>query len=67
MWVCHLAGEERAGCFAYVVFLLSCGCWCSVSLPHSALGWSASCHCDISRSYSLTFRHNRLTSFVLPF
>ena len=26
-------------CFTLIVFLLSCGCLCSVSLPHSAVGW----------------------------
>ena len=40
-WFCnHLAEEERAGCFNLVIFFLSCGCWCSVSLPHCAVGWS---------------------------
>ena len=34
----YLAGEERAGCFAWFVFLGSCdGC---VALPHGALGLS---------------------------
>ena len=30
----------RAGCFVLIVFLLSCGCLCSVSLPCDAVGWS---------------------------
>ena len=28
----HLAEEERAGYFTLTVFLLSCGCYCPVSL-----------------------------------
>ena len=28
-----------AGCFASLVFLLSCGCLYSVSLPCGAVGW----------------------------
>ena len=41
----HLDGEERAGCFALTVFLMSCYSQCSVALPHSAVGWSAMCDC----------------------
>ena len=37
----HPAGEERAGCYTLIVFLLSCDCQCSVSLSHSDMGWSA--------------------------
>ena len=37
----HLDGEERAGCFALTVFLMSGDSQCSVALPHGALGWSA--------------------------
>ena len=43
----HLDEEEIAGCFAFIVFLMSCDCWCSVNLPNSALGWSAVCDCGI--------------------
>ena len=32
----RLAEEKGAGSFALIVFLLSCGCRCSVSLPRSA-------------------------------
>ena len=49
----HLAGEGRAGCFTLIVFLLPCGCWCSVSLPHIAEGRFAVCDCGITWSYSL--------------
>ena len=44
----HLDEEERAGCFALVVFLMFSDCLFSVALPHSAVGWSAVCKCGIS-------------------
>ena len=43
--------REVACCYALVVFLLSCDCWCSVSLPYGAVSWSAVCDCGISWSY----------------
>ena len=46
----HLDEEERAGCFALIVFLMSCYCYCSVALPHCAMGWSAVC------DYVITFK-----------
>ena len=46
-WICnHLDGEERAGCFALFVFLVSCDC--CVALPLNARGLSAVCDCGIS-------------------
>ena len=46
-WFCnHLDGEERAGCFALFVLLLSCDC--CVALPHGATNLSAVCDCVIS-------------------
>ena len=39
----HLAEEERNGCFAFIVFLLSCGCLCAVTLPRGAIDCSAVC------------------------
>ena len=48
-----LMGKKRAGCFALIVFLMSCDCKCSVSLPHNVVDWSAVCDCGISWSYSL--------------
>ena len=30
---------------------MNCVYWCSVALPHCALGWSAMCNCGISWSY----------------
>ena len=34
---------------------LICDCYCSLTLPHGAVGWSAVCECGISWSYSLFF------------
>ena len=45
-------GEERAGCFALFVFLVSCDC--CVALPYDGTGLSAVCDCGISSSHSLT-------------
>ena len=42
----HLDGEERAGCFALFVLLVSRDC--CVALPHDATGLSAVCDCGIS-------------------
>ena len=42
----HLDGEEKAGCFAWFVFLVSRDC--SVALPCGTLGLSAGCDCGIS-------------------
>ena len=42
----HLDGEERAGCFALFVFLVSLD-FC-VALPRGAMGLSAVCDCGIS-------------------
>ena len=41
-----LMGEERAGCFAEFVFLVSRGGW--AALPRGATGLSAVCDCGIS-------------------
>ena len=38
--------RERAGCFALLVFLVSCEC--CVALPHHATDLSADCDCGIS-------------------
>ena len=45
-------GEDRAGCFAWFVFLVSRDC--CVALPRGSMGLSAVCDCGISLSYSLT-------------
>ena len=39
------------GCFTFIVFLVSYGCYCTVTLPHGAVGWSAVCDCGIFWSY----------------
>ena len=39
----HIDGEERAGYFTLIVFLVDCDCYCSVALPHGAMGLSAMC------------------------
>ena len=44
----HLEEEEIAGCFAFILLWMSCYCRCSVTLPRSAVGWSAVCDCGIS-------------------
>ena len=40
--------EERSGCFAFIVFRISCYCICSLTLSRSAVGWSSVCVCGIS-------------------
>ena len=40
----------------FITFLMPCGCYCSLSLPHGAVVWSVVCGCDISWSYSI-FEH----------
>ena len=49
----HLDGEERAGCFAYFVFLVSRDC-CG-ALPRGAINLSAVCDCGISDHAHLLF------------
>ena len=48
-------GRERAGCLTFIVFWMSCSCYCYLTLPHSAVSWSVVCYCGISLSYSLAF------------
>ena len=40
--------EERADCFVFIIFWMSCYYKCSVALSHSAVGWSAVCDCGIT-------------------
>ena len=42
----HLDGKERAGCFALFVFLVSRDC--CVVFPHGVMDLSAVCDCGIS-------------------
>ena len=51
----HLDGERRVGCFTLIAFLISCGCKCSVALPHCTMGWFAVRDCGVSYSYLLAF------------
>ena len=51
----HLAEKETAGYFTKNVFLLSCDCLYSASLPRGAMSWSVDCDFGIYRSYSLAF------------
>ena len=44
----HLDEEERAGCFAFIVFQMSCYSKCFEAHPQGAEGWSAVCDCAIS-------------------
>ena len=44
----HLEGEEKTGCFAFIVLQMYCYYYCFVALPRSALGWSAVCDCGIT-------------------
>ena len=46
----YLDEEERACCFAFIVFLMSCYCKCSMapSCWVGAVGWSAVCDSGIS-------------------
>ena len=43
-----LRKREIVSCFTFIVFMLSCGCLCSVSLPHDSMGWSAVSDCGIT-------------------
>ena len=45
----HLDEEEIAGCFAFIVFRVSCYYKYSVGLPHAIVGMSAVCDCGIFR------------------
>ena len=44
----HLEEEDRADCFAFIVFGISSYCKCYVALPHGAVGRSAVCDCVFS-------------------
>ena len=65
--ISSFAIRERAGCFTLIVVLMSCQCWCSVVLPHCAMGWSAVCDLGISFSYSLTILSFKDTRFKTHF
>ena len=44
----YLAGEERTSCFTSIGFLISCVCYCSLTLSHGAVGLPVVCNCGIS-------------------
>ena len=44
----NLDEEEKVGCFAFIVFRVSCYCKCHVALHNGAVGLSANCDCGIS-------------------
>ena len=46
--ISHSSDLIRAGCFALFVLLVSCDCYCSVTLPYGAVVWSAVCDYGIS-------------------
>ena len=46
--VLHLVKEKKAGCFAFVVFQMSCYYKWSAAPPRGAVGWSAVYDCVIS-------------------
>ena len=55
----HLGGEERAGCFAFVVFWISGDCIGHVALPHGVVGLSAVCVVVIPDHTHLLFILNK--------
>ena len=72
--ICHVPSfaiiplEKRAGCRTFIVFRMLCCCFCSLPLPHDAVGWSVVCDRDISWSYILVLSIYRVFSrFVPPF
>ena len=58
----HVDEEERAGCFSFIIFQMSCYCKCFVALPHGAVGWSAVCDCGFP-DHTLFFIHPNLSPF----
>ena len=48
-------GVPSTSALVLIVFLLSCDCKCSVSLPHGVVGWSAVCDCGIF--WTLSFKN----------
>ena len=50
------ARERESWLLLLFVFLVSYNCYCSVTLPRGAVGWSAVCDCDIYWPYSLDFK-----------
>ena len=49
-------GDGRLLCFCCLFDVTTCECYCSLSIPHSAVGWSAVCYCGISSHTCLLFQ-----------
>ena len=61
----NLDEEGRVGCFAFIVFWMSCYCKRSMSLLHGAVGWSAVCDCGIFPDHThLLFGLNTINTRV---
>ena len=59
IWFGNLAEEERACCVTLIVFLMPCGCLCSVFLPRGASGWpSLFIWCDLIYGAKAIFLFN---------
>ena len=43
----HLEEDEKAGCFASIVYQMYCYYECAMALPRGAVDWSAVCDCGI--------------------
>ena len=48
MFLQRIDSNAKAGCFAFIVLLMSYYCKCFVALPDRAMGRSAVCDCGIS-------------------
>ena len=57
----------RAGCFALIVFMMSCFCKCPVALPHGTLGLSAVYDCGIPDRTHFLHKNFRFTCFFCKF
>ena len=49
-------GDSLLLCFCCLFDVTACDCYCSLSTPHSAVGWSAVCYCGISSHTCLLFQ-----------
>ena len=52
--------EERADCFTFIV-LMPRDCYCSLSLPHGAMGLSAVCDRGINGHTHLLFKPDQIS------
>ena len=53
--IISLRKRERRLLYFNCVLFLSCDCFCTVSIPHGAVGWSPVYHCDISWPFVCLF------------